>query len=289
MSITATTSLASRIDHCELSMVTAMADAARAAGIDDVQVWPVAGGAAVLAAPGSPFNKAIGAGFTDPGNPEDWALIEREHDRRQASVQVECSTLADPRLASMLTTRGYRLVGFENILARRLADEVGGVAATEVSVATIDASVSLVDAGEVPRWNDTVITGFLKPDDFDGPAAHESFDRAALERTYELFGAIPGFVRLLAHRHREVAGGGALYVRDGIALLCGASTLPAHRRRGVQAALLHARLAPARAAGCEMAVVTTQPGSKSQQNVQRLGFELIYSRAILVREPEPRP
>ncbi len=84
-----------------------------------------------------------------------------------------------------------------------------------------------------------------------------------------------------------MAGGGAVSTsHDGIALLCGASTLPAHRRRGVQAALLHARLAHARAAGCELAVVTTQPGSKSQQNVQRLGFELIYSRAILVHEPK---
>ena len=54
------------------------------AAVDDVQVWPVAGGAAVLAAPGSPFNKVIGVGFGDPGDPEDWALIEREHDRRQA-------------------------------------------------------------------------------------------------------------------------------------------------------------------------------------------------------------
>jgi hypothetical protein len=30
-------------------------------------------------------------------------------------------------------------------------------------------------------------------------------------------------------------------------------------------------------------VVTTQPGSKSQENVQRLGFELLYTRAILVK------
>jgi hypothetical protein len=29
--------------------------------------------------------------------------------------------------------------------------------------------------------------------------------------------------------------------------------------------------------------VTTEPGSKSQQNVQRQGFELLYSRAVLVR------
>jgi hypothetical protein len=31
-------------------------------------------------------------------------------------------------------------------------------------------------------------------------------------------------------------------------------------------------------------VVTTQPGSKSMQNVQKLGFDLLYARAILVRE-----
>ena len=44
-------------------MVTGMAEASRAVGIEDVQVWPIAGGAAVLAAPGSPFNKVIGVGI----------------------------------------------------------------------------------------------------------------------------------------------------------------------------------------------------------------------------------
>ena len=277
MSITATTSLASRIDHCELSMVTGMADASRASGVEDVRVWPVAGGGAVLAGPGSPFNKVIGAGFADPGEADVWALIEREHDARQARVQVECSTLADPRMATMLTGRGYRLVGFENVLARRLGDDVNVVGASEVSV-------SVVGDDDKRLWRETLTTAFLHPDEFDGPVSHESFDRPALERAYELFGALPGVVRLLARRQMEVAGGGSLYVHDGIALLCGAATLPAHRRRGVQAALLQARLAHARAVGCDLAVVTTQPGSKSQQNVQRAGFELIYSRAILVKE-----
>jgi hypothetical protein len=52
----------------------------------------------------------------------------------------------------------------------------------------------------------------------------------------------------------------------------------------VQAALLSARLADA-AAGCDIAVVTTLPGSRSQQNVQRQGFDLLYTRATLVRQP----
>jgi hypothetical protein len=30
-------------------------------------------------------------------------------------------------------------------------------------------------------------------------------------------------------------------------------------------------------------VITTLPGSKSQQNAQRRGFDLLYTRAILVK------
>ena len=33
------------------------------------------------------------------------------------------------------------------------------------------------------------------------------------------------------------------------------------------------------------AVITTQPGSKSQQNAQRQGFDLLYTRAVLVKQP----
>jgi hypothetical protein len=38
------------------------------------------------------------------------------------------------------------------------------------------------------------------------------------------------------------------------------------------------------AAGCDVAVVTTQPGSWSQQNAQRRGFDLLYTRAILMQQ-----
>jgi len=53
----------------------------------------------------------------------------------------------------------------------------------------------------------------------------------------------------------------------------------------VHTALLSARLAGAAAAGCDVAVITTQPGSKSQQNAQSQGFDLLYTRAVLVKQP----
>jgi hypothetical protein len=55
----------------------------------------------------------------------------------------------------------------------------------------------------------------------------------------------------------------------------------------VQRALIAARLRDAAAAGCELAVVTTQPGSTSQANVQRSGFALAYVRAVMNKKPGP--
>ena len=89
-----------------------------------------------------------------------------------------------------------------------------------------------------------------------------------------------GVIRYAALRDGLMAGGASFRLAAGIAQLTGAATAPAHRRRGVQTALLSARPADAAAAGCDVAVVTTQPGSKSQQNVQRRGFHLLYTRAI---------
>jgi len=80
-----------------------------------------------------------------------------------------------------------------------------------------------------------------------------------------------------------LAGGADFRITDGIAQLAGAATAPAHRRHGVQSALVAARLADARAAGCDVAVIVTQPGSTSQQNAQRRGFDLLYTRATLVK------
>ena len=54
----------------------------------------------------------------------------------------------------------------------------------------------------------------------------------------------------------------------------------------MQSALLATRLADAAEAGCDIAVVTTAPGSKSQQNVQRQGFYFLYTRAVLVKVTE---
>ena len=276
----ATASLARRIERVEAGLIEDAATAARRRlGSDRVFLQPVGGGIAAHVESGSPCNKLTGLGFE--GVPDSDALdaIEREFARRGAAVQVEISTLAVPEVARHFTVRGYELVGFENVL---------GLALTSLDVAERDPaatapSIEVKPAGPElnTTWLDTVATGFLHPDTFDGPPSHEEFERAALERIFIDTIAAPSFERFLAWRNGQVAGGGSLRIVDGVAQLCGAATIPEHRRHGVQSALLRHRLTAAALRGCDIAVVTTQPGSKSQQNVQRSGFTLLYARAIL--------
>ena len=94
-----------------------------------------------------------------------------------------------------------------------------------------------------------------------------------------------GIHRYAALRDGVLAGGAGLRVTEGIAQFTGAGTAPAHRRHGIQSALQAARVADARAAGCDIAVIPVQPGSRSQQNAHRQGFDLRYTRAVLVRQP----
>jgi N-acetylglutamate synthase-like GNAT family acetyltransferase len=89
--------------------------------------------------------------------------------------------------------------------------------------------------------------------------------------------------RYLARIDGHPVGEAALHFDDRLALLAGSGTLPPFRGRGVQKALVQRRLRDARDAGCEFAVVVTAPGTRSQENVMRRGFELVYSRAILIK------
>jgi ribosomal protein S18 acetylase RimI-like enzyme len=277
----ATGSVARRIELAEGELAAAFANQARA-WRDDVLVAPIGGTQAVFGGPGEPFNKLAGLGFGGPIEERALAEIEREFDARQAPLQVELAALADNGIAPMLARRGYDLVNFENVLGVRLAGE-RLEQWSRTAADTPEIAVERSGSDEARTWVDVTITGFEAPDTFDGPASHERFSREALERVYSGLADVPGFRRYLARRAGVVSGSGAIRIFDGLAQFCGAATLPAHRRRGVQSALLRARLLDAAHAGCDLAVVTTQPGSKSQENVQRAGFELLYTRAILVR------
>jgi GNAT superfamily N-acetyltransferase len=272
--------LAGRVERSEAELVAAASAAARRRrGDQQGFVIPVAGGVASFAEPDSPFNKVAGLGFGGIPGPAELGELERAFAGHDAPVQVELSHLAAPEIASQLTGRGYRLVAYENVLGRTLAD------AAEPGAAPPGVEVQLSPVGELETWLDVVLEAELEPDTEGLPS--EEFPRAALENAERDLVAAPGTRRYLARRDGIAAGGASFRTAasngGSIAQFTGAATLPAHRRRGVQTALLAARLADAAAAGCDLAVITTSPGTKSQRNAQRQGFDLLYTRAILIK------
>jgi ribosomal protein S18 acetylase RimI-like enzyme len=273
MSVFVDEHLAARVERAEAELMAASSRAiGERHGLPDFQI-PLCGGFATYAGPDSPFNKVAGLGFQGVPTDEELSEVEQRFADHDAPVSVELSTLADPALAAFLTERGYQLVGFENVLLRRLDSPTSDELPADIDVRRAE--------DRIEAWLDVAVEASLTPDTA-GTAQHESFPRDSLERA-ELALADAGARLYLATIEGLPAGAAGIRFDDDVAQLTGAGTLPAFRRRGVQRALTRTRLDDARVAGCAYAVVTTQPGSTSHANMQRTGFDLAYARAVLVR------
>jgi GNAT superfamily N-acetyltransferase len=271
------TTLAARIERVEAQLIAECSQSShRRRGDTAGFVISVAGGVASFAEKDSPFNKVAGLGFGGVPSMAEMDEIERAFAACGAPVQIELPHLADQEVGTFLTTRGYQLVSFENVLGRALSSDPERV---------IPPGIEVRPSGddEFEAWLDVVVNATLHPDT-QGVPWHEEFPRRILEDA-ERDATAAGVMHYAALRDGVIAGGASFRIAEGIAQLAGAATAPEHRRRGVQTALTSARLADAVAAGCDIAVVTTQPGSRSQQNMQRQGFDLLYTRATLVKQP----
>ncbi|GAA3800030.1 MULTISPECIES: GNAT family N-acetyltransferase [Amycolatopsis] len=264
--------LAERIERAEARRMAEATEKARKRPGSAAFVLPVAGGVATFAEAGSPLNKVAGLGFGGVPDAETLAGVEKAFAAVGSPVQVELAHLVDPGIGAALTARGYRLESFENVLGRDLRGAADRV---------LPEGVEIRPSGDddFAAWLDVAADGFGHPDDQDPPSDHQ-FSREVLTRAMRDLseGNVRRYVALC---DGVVAGVASMCVVDGLAQFTGAATRPGYRRRGVQTALLSARLADAAGAGCDFAVVTTQPASRSQHNAQRQGFELLYTRAVL--------
>jgi hypothetical protein len=234
-------------------------------------VETIAGGRAVFTGVGSPITQATGVGLDGPVTAEEFARLENFFFSRGAAVNVETSPYADASLFSHYAKNGYCATEFTSVLVRRVAGH-----AANLNNPTDSAGVVIEEVGpaQLNLWVNVVCTGFAE----HHPVTPE------LMGIMGLFGGSSGATLYLAKVDGVVAGGGALFVRDGIGGLFGASTLIEFRRRGVQRELIRARMEAARRAGCEIALTFARPGSISERNIMRNGFAVAYTRTKFTRE-----
>ena len=230
-------------------------------------VLPIGGGYAVFTGLQSPVNHANGLGFDGPVTDADLKILENFYHAHGVPVKVHVCPLADESLLTLVKERGYRLHRFFSVLYRPL-DEGWSPRPLPGGVTTRAA-----EPHQAEQWITVTGQGFEEAEtpssamrDVLGPNFHAEDSRA-----------------YFAWIEDEAAGGGGMYYsleHRGVEL-GGASTRPAFRRRGVQRALIEARLADARALGCDLALVMTEPGSNSQRNLARAGFRLAYTKVVM--------
>lgn len=276
----ADTALAARIDRAEARLCADVAAFVATRRQADTTIIPISGGLATYVSPASPLNKVICLAMDSAFDLPALERIEAEWDRRREPVRIELSILADPSAGGVLTGRGYRLHGFENVLGLPLDHWRDDAAVPGV---TVDVTR---DAADERTWLDIGVEAFMNLDG-TGSVADDALSREQLAAVIEEFAGAPGFTRYLARLEGTPVGEAAMRVDGDVAQLSGAGTLPHARGRGVQKALVQQRLSDARRAGCTIAVVTTAPGTRSQANVMRRGFQLLYTRAILIRPAAP--
>lgn len=198
-------------------------------------------------------------------------------------AEIELCPLAADAVAEALDRHPHRLHGFRNVYAAPLppSDGAGGTSPSGPPGLTIEA---VVGEERLAVWSRILLDGF-------GYQPGERRDRVAAWN--RMMGTVPEATLLLASIHGEPVGASSVLVHDlpgrgRVASLGGTTTLVPQRRRGVQLALLRHRLALAAGAGCDLAVVTADPGSSSGRNARRAGFALAYTNARVRLAEVPR-
>ena len=216
-------------------------------------------------APDSPMlNRVVGLGVDEPATEAalDEALALLEGTRHYVAVTPGAEP---PQLVDWLAKRGFE-PGWGWTQFCRGVDELPA----------LETELELVEVGsdQTADFARVVATGYRLPD-----------------ATLPLLGLAPvrpGWTCWLALADGEPAGAAALHVGDGAAYLGFAATLPEHRGKGAQNALLAARIRRAAEMGCDL--VVTETGERreglsidSYRNILRAGFVEQYVVANWVR------
>ncbi len=253
--------LAQRLERTEaaanIAFVEARARCDASVGASHIRVGGVA---AMFDGPDSPLTQTFGLGVFGRVGDMEFEQLERFFFSRSAAVHHEVSPLADPDTLVQLNLRGYSPIELSTVLVR--ATSIPFKYRSSVAVREIRTH-------EGPLWCQTAGAGW----------ASESVELGAF---IEAFGAVivraEGTHCFIAEAEGRAIATGTLSIAGDVALLAGASTIPAARRQGAQLALLSTRLEYAQERGATLAMMVASPGSASQRNAERQGFRTAYTR-----------
>jgi GNAT superfamily N-acetyltransferase len=254
--------LARRLERTEGHACREFAEARARVDPESGSAWiECAGACAVFDGVDSPVTQSFGLGIFEEPPAESMDKMERFFFDRGAAAMHEVCPLAGVATIDLLCSRGYRPLEISSVLYQ----PIGPQASSDDGPITVRA----IGAEEAPLWTKVNARGWTQD--------HPEF-RSFLEDFGGLIAAREQSVCFLAEVDGQPGAAGVLFLNDGVALFGGAATVPEMRRRGLQAALLRARMRYAVEHGCDMAMMVTEAGSQSQRNAERVGFRIAYTR-----------
>ncbi len=247
------------------SLAQPAAPYAAAAGFPEVRRF---GSALAVVAPAAAtsfnLNRVIRLGVREPCDETTLDAVARLYSERNTPFAVELSPLADrARIAAWLRSRRMRRLPATALRIRALDRTAPLHADRRVRVQRASSEI------DVERVAQTCCQVFRMP-----PAVHAMLAATRLDQRWRAW---------LAWHEGAPAGAALSFVDGPLAWLGWDATLPAYRGRGVQQALIDARLVDARESGClhatsETAVHTASRRDPSGRNYEKMGFVLACER-----------
>lgn len=241
------------------------------------RVISIAGGMAALTAGayGRKLNHVTGFGLGCAVAGHELAALEAAYAAQGLATEIDICPYVDADALKLLAARGYSVNAFSNTYVKALE------APCLASPPDCGVQVEAVSAANADAFFSACIAGF-------SVQAHQR-PLALLEILARIAMAREDTRLYIARVDGQIAGSAGLALIDpagaAVAHLYIASTLPAYRGRGIQQALLQARLADARHAGFSLASITARPANTSARNAVRAGFELAYTKSTFAKAP----
>ncbi|KTD67300.1 MULTISPECIES: GNAT family N-acetyltransferase [Legionella] len=230
------------------------------------RILEINGGAACFSGFDSYLSQVVGWGFATKLAHFQSEIERIEHFYRTLNherIDIELCPFVGSELSIFLSQRGYHISELNNVSLLDLKSY------QPVDYTAESLHIREIKSHEKKEWAKKTALGF------DAPEAEDQFFRYAQSQG----------VRAYAVYDNDVIVAGATIAMHGDFCDLGVtSTLPAYRGKGLQKKLLKARLNSAKQLGLSWATVTTEPGSVSDCNVQKIGFHCAYTRIKMTLE-----
>jgi hypothetical protein len=227
---------------------------------------PFSSGYLLFVGTDSPLTHALGLGFNGAITGEDLDQMERFFRSRGSAATVDICPFADFSLVELLSQRGYRISEFANVMVRGIApgEEVPDNAETT--------EVRLADRSEAELYGNTVVRGFFGRDEVTPEESNLGRVLFHMPEALAYFGVVDSMP----------VSCGQMAIHHGVASCFGDSTVIAYRRRGAHTAIIRARVAEAAGRGCDLITAGVSPGTTSQRDYERVGFQVAYTKLTMV-------